>query len=271
MAPSRRKQRVVTRPNAQSALVQNGLVAYVDRERWAQEVRRPDWYLHLRDEYLDLLARARTSPRETAHVIADEVYGFFEEALEQQTIALAPSGPAWDAQRQPVDTVVIHHTALEPGITMRRIEAIHLTRIYASYYTNPAPADKAIRGTGIQSGHLRNGRQVFYCYHWLVRPDGQCERLLEDHETGWHAGNWDVNCRSVGICLDANLTDHPPTPEALAAIQRVLGTHYQDVSVSRIFGHREINSSTTCPGNRFLGGWKQAIIDASPRPKEERS
>jgi len=212
-------------------------VIYVDRERWTREVQRPDWYLRIRDEYLELLARARACPRPTARAIADEVYRFFEHALEQQTITIARSGPNWDAQRRPVDTVVVHHTGLDPGITARRIEAIHLTRIYASYYADPAPTDKGIRGTGIHSGHVRNGRQVFYCYHWLVRPDGQCERLLEDGETGWHAGNWAINCRSVAICLDADLSDTPPTDSALASIRQLVATHYPDVDFGRGAAH----------------------------------
>src|SRR5579859_8041558 len=240
-----------------------GFMTYVDSERWAREIRQPDWYLRLRDEYLDLLARARESPRLTARAIANEVYGFFETALEQQALAIGESGPDWDVERRPIDTVVIHHTALDPGTTINRIEAIHLTRIYASYYTNPAPKDTAIRGTGIHSGHIRNGRQVFYCYHWLVRADGKCERLLADHEIGWHAGDWDFNCRSVAVCFDADATDAQPSSKALAAVAKLLRTRYAEVDGSRVLGHREINRRTTCPGDQFLDGWKRLLLEAT--------
>ena len=236
-------------------------MTYVDHERWSREIEHPDWYLRLRDEYLKLLARARISPRPTARAIADEVYGFFEDALERKTIALAETGPDWDAERQHIDTIVLHHTGLDPGTTISRIEAIHLTRIYASYYTDPALADRAIRGTGIHSGHRRAGRQVFYCYHWLIRPDGTRERLLQDHETGWHAGDWNANCRSVAICLDDNLTHQPPTRAAINAITNLLNTQYTAVSAPRVLGHREINPRTNCPGNR-LADWRPQILDA---------
>jgi N-acetylmuramoyl-L-alanine amidase len=231
----------------------------VDRSRWAAEVKRPDWYLRLAGEYEALLAQARESPRALAQAIAHDVYSFFEDALENNMIALGTSGPEWDAERAPIDTAVIHHTNLEPGIDWRRIDAIHLTRIYARYYREPVPAEAAIRGKPIYSGHFRSERQLFVCYHWLIRQDGSRERLLEDDETGWHAGDWDVNCRSVGICFDGRFDGEQPAPEMTNAAARLLHDHYPHVSASRILGHREVNPTTTCPGDRFLDSWKEAI------------
>lgn len=235
---------------------------YVDVHRWEREVARPDWYLRLRDEYEALLTQARNSPRPVAEAIAGEVYSFFEDALDRGTIALGDSGPDWDADRVPVDTAVIHHTNLRPGIAWRRIDAIHLTRIYARYYADPAPAERGIRGTPIHSGHFRGERQLFVGYHWLVREDGEVERLLEDHETGWQAGDWDVNCRSVGICLDGAFGSSTPPPAMIAAVARLVRERYPDIVEDRMHGHREINPATTCPGDRFLPEWKAELLGA---------
>jgi|GEM_PF-2098109 len=51
---------------------------------------------------------------------------------------------------------------------------------------------------------------VFCAYHWLVYMDGTMERLLQDNEVGWHAGKWDVNCKSVAICLDDDFENLAP-------------------------------------------------------------
>jgi hypothetical protein len=233
---------------------------YVDESRWLATVQRSDWYLHLRDEYEDLLALARRSDRTTAKHIADEVYSFFERGLAERHIVVGATESDWDAERHPLDTAVIHHTQLPPGITWQRLDAIHLTRVYARYYADPVVEEAWIHGLPITSGHLRGGREVFYAYHWLVRTDGTLERLLDDRETGWHAGDWGINCRSIGICIDDDLSERPPAHVVIEAIANLLRDHYPGVTAQGICGHREINPTTTCPGNRFLPEWKTTLL-----------
>lgn len=226
-----------------------------DRDRWAELVRRPDWYLTLQPEYEALFDRARASDPTTGAAIAEPIYDFFEQVLAVGAIALGERGPAWDAQRAPIDTAVIHHTKLRPGVTWQRLDAIQLTRVYARYYLNPGAHERHIRGRPIHSGHHRDGRQVFYAYHWLVRADGACERLLTDAQTGWQAGDWDVNCRSVAIALDANLEAADPPQPMLRGVAGLLAERYPGVSPERVLGHRQVNRRTTCPGAGWQDGW----------------
>lgn len=241
---------------------------YFDEPAWRAEVRKPDWYLRLRAEYESLLAQARASDPATARSIATDVYSFFETALAEGSIAVGTADHEWDTERRPIDTVVIHHTRLPSGITWQRLDAIHLTRVYARYYANPIPAELSVRGQPISSGHRREDREVFYAYHWLVRADGTAERLLADRETGWHAGDWEVNCRSVGICLDANLEHERPTAGLLDGLIAVIREAYPDVISKRIVGHGEINRDTTCPGEPFLSDWKSDVIQAVASGRE---
>jgi hypothetical protein len=233
---------------------------YVDRARWRAELQRPDWYLRLPEQYEALLTEARASPPTVAKAIADEVYGFFEDALDARSIALGSRGRAWDSERESIDTAVIHHTGLPSGITLRRIDAIHLTRIYARYYADPAPSDAEIRGQPIYSGHFRGARQIFIAYHWLIRADGGTERLLGDEETGWQAGDWEINCRSIGICLDGAFHENPPGTEMINATKELIASSYPRISAENIRGHREINPKTNCPGETFLANWKSELI-----------
>jgi len=138
---------------------------------------------------------------------------------------------------------------------------MHLIRLYAMYYSNPVENEKYIKGQPIFSHHFRDGEQVFYAYHWLVRMNGEVERLLPDNETGWQAGNWEVNCRSVAICLDNDFENSRPSVNVIETIAKIIKENYNHVEKARIFGHREVSPKTTCPGNSFLSDWKQEILD----------
>ena len=110
-------------------------------------------------------------------------------------------------------------------------------------------------------------RQVFYPYHWLVYPDGSVKQLLRNREIGWHAGNWEVNCRSIAIALVGDYTNSVPSIIVLQAVADIIRTHYRFILKDGIIGHREVKMTaprtTTCPGNLFLGpqGWKQILLD----------
>jgi N-acetyl-anhydromuramyl-L-alanine amidase AmpD len=80
---------------------------------------------------------------------------------------------------------------------------------------------------------------------------GEVKRLFPDNETGWQAGNWEVNCRSVAICLDNDFENSRPSAEVIATIVKIIKENYNYVEKARIFGHREVNQKTTCPGFIF--------------------
>lgn len=235
-------------------------MGYFDRGRWRAAFKREDWYRIVYPEFAALMERWERMSADEQRQMADEVYGFVEEALEKGEVPLGKTGKNWDAERRPVDTIVIHHTHIAPGITWRRLNAMHLLRLYAKSYFSPS-TEKDIAGKPVYSHHFRaDGRQVFYAYHWLVRTDGGIERLLADSETGWQAGNWDINCRSIAICFDANLSNASPTDEALDAAVRIVRAYYPHIVPERIIGHREANPLTACPGDNFMDGWKTDFL-----------
>jgi N-acetyl-anhydromuramyl-L-alanine amidase AmpD len=110
---------------------------------------------------------------------------------------------------------------------------------------------------------VRGIRPVFYVYHWLMRMDGSFERLPQDDELGWHAANWDINCRSVGICLDNDYDRRNPSPDVLSKLAEFIHQNYPQVAKKRIFGHREVSEhETTCPGAHFIDGWKLQLLES---------
>lgn len=195
------------------------------------------------------------------------IYNFFEKHLALGDIAMGSEGKNFDTERKLIDTIVIHHTHETTSTTKERLSAIELLRLYAPQFSNPSyEGDKDIKGKPIYSGHFRDGKQVFYPYHWIIRKIGSAERLLFDNEIGWHAGNWEVNCRSIAITLDNDYENSEPSSVELTAIAKIIKENYPFISKDKIVGHREVNQKTTCPSNFFLSkkgicGWKDILFE----------
>src|SRR5205085_1442736 len=229
-----------------------------ERAYWESRLHYPDWYNRLANE-LNQLFFPVVHDNPQLKAFRNQVYELVEELLESKSIPLAERGPDLDQARRAVDTIVIHHTEEAPDMRLGKLSAIGLVRQYARQYLSNNVLGRGVRGEPIWSGHFRNGAMVFFAYHWLIRPDGLAERLLEDRYIGWHAGNWDVNTRSIGIALSGNYeTGTPPVAQIAAAVE-VIREHYAQVSASGMVGHREVTEGITCPGAYFLDGWKEML------------
>ena len=235
---------------------------YLDKTKWLEAFKHKNWYELLADDYKTLEKQAESLSTDDRKQYKEELYSFIEHNLENKHITLATTGPNLDEERQPVDTIVIHHTKNLPGMTWQRLSAMHLIRLYATYYNNPTyEPDKYFKGQAIWSNHFRGTEQVFYAYHWLVRHDGSIERLLQDDEIGWQAGNWEVNTRSVAICIDNDLSHTEPSAEVIKSIAQLIHDNYSQVDPQRILGHGEVNPNTACPGDKFISVWKTKVLE----------
>ncbi len=232
-----------------------------DQEKWNEAIQHPDWYRRLAKQgrRFALLMRGKPDSPE-AQELKRQLREFFEGALERDEVSLGTSGPDLDKERAPIDTVVIHHTSAEPGYRLSYMNALQMLSIYVPYFLNPTvKSEKGLKNQRLWSNHFQGGRQVFYVYHWFMRMDGSAERLLDDTAIGWHAGNWEVNCRSVGICLDNDYEQRDPTPEVLDQLADLIVKHYPQVAPERIMGHCEAREGTICPGTHFTDGWKAQL------------
>lgn len=233
----------------------------VVKKEWEQLLKKPDWYLTIVPEIEEIKKSFEGKSEAEKDAYKKELYDFFELHLKNGTVALEENPPNTDTERKAFDTIVIHHTSNPPGMSRERLSGMELIRLYALYFYDPkSPADQFMKGKPIYSGHFRSGKQIFWPYHWFIRKDGSTERLLEDSEIGWQAGNWDINCRSIAICFDGDYENDTPSSIELRAAAKIIKEHYPDISKTKLFGHREINVKTTCPSNLFLGGWKDDLI-----------
>lgn len=234
---------------------------YFDEATWRQATTRSDWYIELYPE----LQRLRSAWENASNPAADDmkraVRGFFEAALLDGLLALGSSGPNLDVERQSVDTIVIHHTSAAPGYRLPYMNATQMLNVYVPYFNNPTDDEKELRGQPLWSNHVRGGRPVFFLYHWLMRMDGSTEHLLNDNELGWHAANWDINRRSVAICLDNDYEKSDPDPKVLQSLAQFIVSQYPQVPPERMFGHGEVSQRpTVCPGTNFESAWKGKLL-----------
>jgi hypothetical protein len=236
------------------------------KARWESLLKNPDWYRTIVPEITELRKSFEGKSEAEQDGYKKELYDFFELHLKNGDIALEKNPPNVDVERKSIDTIIIHHTSNPPGMSKERLSGLELMRLYAPYFYEPKlEMDKNIQGKPIYSGHTRNDQQVFWPYHWFVRKDGGTERLLNDNEIGWQAGNWDINCRSVAICFDGDYENARPSDVELQAAACIVKEHYSTILKERIFGHREINVKTTCPSNLFIStsdrqGWKDELL-----------
>ena len=229
------------------------------RAYWESRLRYPDWYIRL-DEELKQLFFPVVHNDPQLKTFRHNVYELVEELLASNALPLAESGPDFDRERKPIDTVVIHHTEEEPDMSASKLSAIGLVRQYACEYLASDVLEERLRGRPIWSGHFRNGEMVFFAYHWLVRPDGMAVRLLEDACIGWHAGHWETNTRSIGIAFSGNYEHDTPPLAQIEAAANIITQHYPHVTKEGIIGHREVREDRTCPGAYFLHGWKETLL-----------
>lgn len=240
------------------ALVYNyGMATYIDEAFWREALSKPTWYLLLKNDFARL---ERLAEKETDYTrrkrIKDEAYSLVEEAVREKRLPTADHGDDFDSERKAIDTIVIHHTKNKPGMTLERLNAIQLLRVYGEHYASAmGPEQKQ----PVWSGHFYNEQQVFWGYHWLVRANGTSERILRDDYIGWHAGNWDINTRSIGICIDDDLSDKEPSAVVIQAVADIITQHYTDTRAPEVLGHCEVNEHTACPGYLFVESWKRKL------------
>lgn len=118
--------------------------------------------------------------------------------------------------------------------------------------------------------------------HYQVQSDGLIGQLVWDANTAWHAGNWDANCKSIGV-EHANRGDSI-TDECLESGAHLVAALCLYYKLGRpkwgvnVFPHNHF-SSTDCPGplregtsyhDRYMrraGEWYDAMASGSePAP-----
>lgn len=131
-----------------------------------------------------------------------------------------------------INAIVIHHSADPQKDSDKALNNINQTHKKALH---PTP----------------NGYGYHIAYHFVIMKDGNVIKTRPIKEIGYHAGNWDVNTKSVGICLSWNFEVEKPTKEQLEAMRDLISElqsgYWNKLEIKL---HREIKP-TACPGKNF--------------------
>ena len=221
----------------------------LSKSYWESKFRHPDWYIKLAQE-IKFLFVSSLNKEERRRVV-----NLTAKLLKEGKIALGKRGPNFDENRIKVDTVIIHHTGSRIK-SLEYLSALGLLRLYALDYLGNKGLGHQIYGAPIWSGHFLNGKQVFFPYHWVMFEDGRTKRLLDDKYIGWHAGNWKINKRSVGIALSGDFELHSPTVGYIKRLIKLISKNYPNIKKNRILLHCDI-VKTACPGTGFISQWEK--------------
>ena len=151
------------------------------------------------------------------------------------------------------DSIVLHHSATTDGSTFSW------------------PAIRKYHTSHRCGGQIVSADQV----PWLVQSGRYVERpwrdigyhfgieLVNEHfeamigrvmtETGAHCSSGGMNKRSLGVCFVGNFDDSlPPVMQWKIGLRLVKSLMVVfDISLGRVYGHREIARYKSCPGRRF--------------------
>lgn len=231
-----------------------------DENYWREKFHQPNWYILLEKDLEEkIFPIVHKNPE--IKTFRHKIYELVEQMLQKNEIPLADKGPNFDSSRKSIDIIVIHHTEEEPDIRISKLSAIGLIRQYGKKYLENDVLGHKLKGQPIWSNHFLSGEMIFCAYHWLVRQDGTAERLLKDKYIGWQSADTDTNNRSIAIALSGDYEENTPPLEQIKGVAKIIREKYPFVPKKRIFGHREIKKGRTCPGSKFLTGWKKVLLD----------
>lgn len=176
----------------------------------------------------------------------------------------------WDCEAEPLENLIVHHTATSQMETPEWLSKLMLERLYAPVYKDPKPKNPYVFGLPMHSAHVIGGVETFTAYHFLIYQSGEVRTTLIPHKQvgekwyvdmiGWGAGKWDINCSSVQVALVGDYGAIPPSKEALQTLTSLIEHYRKLVPSIAVRSHREVRPQPTdCPGAWFEG-WRKALL-----------
>lgn len=95
-----------------------------------------------------------------------------------------------------------------------------------------------------------NGFGLHVAYHYIIDAKGNTRNTRPLSEIGYHAGNWEINEKSVGICILGNYENDTPTKDSLDTLAALSKEITRVYGVETVCGHRDIKA-TACPGENL--------------------
>lgn len=143
-----------------------------------------------------------------------------------------------------IDYIVIHHSAGSPKETLQDVNHSHQVRNWGTPQ-KPLYCKKDKKGYFVQ-------------YHWFIDRAGNATQTRDYDEIGWQAGVWDINKRSVGICLSGNFQNELPKSQQLEALKVIIKGLRLIYPRAVIKPHRFFKA-TACPGKNITDSFIKSL------------
>lgn len=106
--------------------------------------------------------------------------------------------------------------------------------------------------------------------HYAIGNDGTIGWGIDENEVAWHAGNWPINQRSIGIEISDSAIggDWPISNAALNSTIRVVADIAKRNNMGKLvngknIGYHSMYAATTCPGPDVKGKFQYIIDEAN--------
>ena len=168
-------------------------------------------------------SRLATVEENLSHITGDE------EDITSATI----DAPEVDqpSSKRVVTIIVVHHTAGSQGSDAERI----------------IPAFSRLHSRRFNTMPSSLGMTV--AYHYIIMADGAIHQTRDEGDIGYHAGDWEVNKTSIGICLTGNLEQHKPTVAQIESLDRLVRRLQGERNIVKIFPHSHCRATLCCGEN----------------------
>lgn len=109
-------------------------------------------------------------------------------------------------------------------------------------------------------------------YHYMVDRNGTVYRNVAEGNIAWHAGVWDMNVRTVGICGETDGWTTQARDSFVTLARDISGRYKFPLNRNTVIRHREVpgHPGTDCPGSLPIDAWVALAAQGSapaPAPK----
>ena len=127
-----------------------------------------------------------------------------------------------------VTTIVVHHTAGTMSNDIKQV-ASGINRLHGRKFRK-----------------MSKSLNLTIAYHYLITPDGKVWRTRDLQDVGYHAGDWNVNLHSIGICLVGDFSKHQPTRAQVRSLDRLVQRLRGERGISKVIPHSYCRATLCC-------------------------
>ena len=127
-----------------------------------------------------------------------------------------------------VTIIVVHHTAGSMNDNSRQVIS-SISELHSRRFKSMKPSFG-----------------LMVAYHYLITPNGKVWNTRDESDIGYHAGDWEVNKASVGICLVGNFEKYKPTRQQMKSLDLLVRRLQRERNITKVVPHSHCKATLCC-------------------------